>query len=235
MADIFVSRGQSKGCRKPWLTGVFSALALSLILTVPANAGSFTGSYDLSNWVLTNTAQTDGSVMTPDSGLTLVFTGGNSGSGNPGTTDFFISAPAAGQVQFSWSYTSTDSTTPVCGNSGTLICDDGGYLLGGVYSGGVLSGSTYTELADDTTWMTVGSGNVNFAVTSGEFFGFQIDTADNLGGPGVLTITDFSAPLNTNAPEPGTMSVALGLGATMILAWWRKRRAQIKPAPARLR
>lgn len=209
-------RRQARGSRKPWQTrfGFGGALSLIFFLMAPASAGSFTASYDLSNWTLTNT-NADGSVMTPDAGLTLVVTGGNNGSGLPGITDFVINAPAAGLVQFNWSYTSLDSTTPVCGNFGNLPCDDGGYLAGGVY----------TELADDTTWMTLGSGAVSFAVTSGESFGFQVDTADNGGEPGILTLTDFSAPVNTDAPEPGTVSVVLGLGATMALARWRKRRS----------
>jgi hypothetical protein len=213
MEGIFVSRSQSKGGRKPWLAGIFSALALSWI-AAPAEAGSFIAGYDLSNWTLTNT-NADGSAATPDLGVTLVLTGGNNGSGTPGMTDFVINAPAAGLVQFSWSYMSLDATTPVCGPFANLICDDGGYLLNGVY----------TELADDTTWMTTGSGTASFSVTSGESFGFRVNTADNTGEPGILSITDFSAPINSNAPEPGTWSVALGLGAVMILAWRRRRGA----------
>jgi hypothetical protein len=210
-------RRQAKGSRKPWSTWLVlcGALALNFFGVTPAKAGSFTDTYDLSNWTLIDT-NADGFDMTPDAGLTLILTGGNNGSGSPGVTDFVINAPAAGLVQFNWSYTSMDATTPVCGPMSNLPCDDGGYLLGTVY----------TQLADDTTWSTVGSGTVSFAVTSGQSFGFQVDTADNLNEPGVLTITDFSGPVSTDAPEPGTLSVALGLSAAIVLARWRKRRSR---------
>ena len=210
------TRRQARGSRKPRQSRLVlcGALALSLVLVGPANAGSFTGTYDLSNWTLIDT-EADGFAMTPDAGLTLVLTGGNNGSGLPGVTDFVINAPTAGLIQFNWSYTSLDSTSPVCGPLGNLPCDDGGYLLGGAY----------TELADDTTWTTLGSGMVSFAVTSGESFGFQVDTADNEGEPGILTLSDFSAPVNTDASEPGTVSVVLGLGATVASARLRKREA----------
>jgi hypothetical protein len=209
-------RRQARGSTKPWQSRLVlcGALALSFFLEAPVKAGSFTGSYDLSNWTLIDT-NADGFAMTPDAGLTLILTGGNNGSGSPGITDFVINAPAAGLVQFNWSYTSVDATSPVCGPLGNRPCDDGGYLLGGAY----------TELADDTTWMTTGSGMVSFAVTSGQSFGFQVDTADNGGEPGILTLTDFSGPVGTDAPEPGTVSVVLGLGATMALARRRKRRS----------
>ena len=216
MEEVFAKlRLRIRGGMKPRSTrlGVF-VFSLIFAFGVPATAGSFTGSYDLSNWTLINT-NADGSAMTPDLGLSLILTGGNNGSGNPGITDFVITAPASGTISFQWNYSSLDATTPVCGPFGNLICDDGGYLLNSVYTG----------LADDTTQ---GSGSTSFLVTSGESFGFRINTADNQGEPGILTITDFSGPVDASVPEPGTFSVVLGLAAMAGIVKWRgKLRAKL--------
>jgi hypothetical protein len=211
MEEVFALSRSQKGSRKPWqsLVGLCGVFTMNLALMAPAQAGSFTGSYDISNWTIIDTTG-DGSVITPDLGLSIIITGGNNGSGLPGMTDFVISAPASGLVQFNWSYSSLDLDF-ACGVSFTLPCDDGGYLLNGAY----------TELADAANQ---GSGSASFSVTAGEIFGFQVDTGDNTGEPGMLTISSFDAPVGADAPEPGTVSVVLGLGAMMAAVRWRKRR-----------
>ena len=194
--------------------GLLFAIIFGILLAPQAKA-SFIGFYAIAsgnsgNWVLTNTGGgingTDGSFDTPDSGATLVFTGGNDGSGNAGTTTFLITAPASGLVQFDWSYTSTDSTVPACVPPDfSQICDTGGYLLD----------NSFFFLADDTTAPASGTG-VSFSVTAGQVFGFEIITADNSNGPGILTLTNFNAPQPAGIPEPGTAALLLG-GTAMIL------------------
>jgi hypothetical protein len=183
-------------------------LALGLAAAQPSKAGSFTGGYDPSQFTLTNTDNglfpsfTDGTAMSPDGGLSLVLTGGNGGSGLPGETDFFIAALGTGIVQFHWAYFSSDPFTGF---------DSAGYLLGAPSSGTTLS-STSGEFGD-----------VTFSVTQGQIFGFFAATADNTGGPGVLTISNFDAP--TGVPEPGTATMLLVAGVAT--AAWRR----IKAAP----
>jgi hypothetical protein len=173
--------------------GVLWAVTLVVLMAPSAKAG-FIADYAVSNWTLSTTGL-DGSVTTPDSGMSIVLTGGNDGSGNPGTVDFVINSQGAGLVQFQWSYSSLDSTLPICGPSFDAPCDTGGYLLGGVF----------TELADDTNQI---SGITSFTVSPGESFGFSVETADNLGEPGVLTVSDFSAPVSS-VPEPGPAPIVL--------------------------
>jgi hypothetical protein len=146
------------------------------------------------NWTLTVSPNTDGSVTTPDGGVSMVLTGGNSGSALSGTTDFIISAPAAGTVAFDWSYSSLDAQA----------ADNAGYLLD----------NNFAQLAD-----TDGEfGTATFFVNAGEKFGFRVGTVDNTGEPGILTISNFSAPV----PEPGTGPMVLAVIALTIAGQrWR--------------
>ncbi len=193
------------------------ALVFSLALAPHAKA-SFVGYYDvnLGNWTLMNSGDplTDGSAAPANGNGSLVLTGGNDGSGNPGATTFLIAAPTTGFVSFDWVYTSNDSSTPVCGPSFDQICDTGGYRLG----------STFTYLADDTSASTTGwSGTVApFSVTAGQVFGFEVDTSDNTFEPGILTISNFNAP--AAVPEPGTaVLLFVGIALTIGTQRWKKR------------
>jgi len=175
------------------------ALALAALASQPARA-DFITPYSLSDFTLTNT-NADGTVMTPDGGLSIVFTGGNNGSGEPGFTTLVTTAAASGLVQFQFSYFSFD----LPGNDGS------GYLVNNVF----------TPLAD--TSGTASSSPISFNVTAGEIFGFEMTTVDNEFEPGVLTVTDFSAPgdpSTTSTPEPG--SALLVLTAAFVVGFCRR-------------
>lgn len=183
----------------------------------------FVGDYALSNFTLTNTNDgefpsytngTETSMLNTDGTEILVLTGGNSGSGIGGVTDFFITAAASGTVDFDWSYSSTDLSShgvaPYgCGAGFAQSCDNAGYLLGGTAT------SNYVELASDTNQ---GSGFVSFTVTAGETFGFSVETADNQGGAGILTVSEFNAPSPDPVPEPSTVASVVGLTAVLLAA-----------------
>jgi hypothetical protein len=177
-------------------------MAAGVIMTPQARA-DFIADYAIGNWTFINT-NADGSVITPDLGLSIALTGGNNGTGMAGTTDFLINSPGVGLVHFQWSYSSLDSTFAVCGFNSNLPCDNAGYLLGGVF----------TQLADDTNQI---SGITSFTVKSGESFGFQVGTVDNQGEPGVLTVSNFNAPASS-VPEPGTAPLLLAAVAAMLAA-----------------
>lgn len=177
--------------------------ACTLALTPRAEA-SFIGYYAIGNWMQINSAvDGTGSAMTPDSGMTVVVTGSQSGSGNPSSFDFVIVAPSSGTVMFDYTYTSLDTTPPLCGPMFTDPCDDGGYLINGVYT------KLATGLSQTTTPTLV-----SFSVNAGDTFGFRVNAVDNTGEPGNLTLSNFSAPLAV--PEPGTAGLfALAAAASI--------------------
>src|ERR1019366_4239715 len=140
---------------------------------------------DLSLWTLTNTSADGFATLTT---LGVDITGGNDGSANPGTTDLTIVAAGTGPVSFAFFYFSLDLPT----------LDYAGYLLG----------PNFFPLADTSGT----SGNPSFSVLQGQSFGFRVGTADNQYEPGILSISDFSAPASpagTNAPEPAAGAVVL--------------------------
>jgi hypothetical protein len=170
--------------RWPFSLFLFCAIGIHFAL-VPQAKSNFVDNYALNNWLLTNT-NADGSAITPDDGVTVIVTGGNNGSGLPGTTTLTIAAAGAGQVQFDWSYSSMDAAT----------FDNTGYVVD----------NTFFQLADSGGQ----SGNISFAIVSAETFGFRVGTADNTGEPGILTVTDFSAPSGiASVPEPGSVLMLL--------------------------
>lgn len=166
----------------------FAVLAVSALSVTPAKA-AFVGHYQLSNFLLTNTAA-DGLATTPDGGVSVVFTGGNTGSGEPGTTDLTIAANSAGLVAFTFLYSSLD--------------------LPGLDYAGYILGSGFLQFADTDGQ----SAMVSFPVIAGQIFGFRIGTVDNIGEPGILTISNFEAPgAISKIPEPGTLAMALAAAA----------------------
>lgn len=165
---------------------IFTLLAAA---AMPLDA-AFIGPYDPSQFVLTNMNADGFAILMPNG--SLVITGGNNGGGNPGTTTFLVSAAGSGQVTFNFSYSSLDA----------VLAEVAGYMRG----------SSFTQLADRDGFF----GPVSFAVTSGQTFGFRIDTIDNQAEPGVLTISNFQAPLGASVPEPSTwLTAGLGLAAAI--------------------
>ncbi len=164
-----------------------------------AFANGFIAPYGPANFSLINSGGVapNGYATFPDSN-TLVLTGSNDGNGLlGGTTDLVTAALATGLFQFDWSFSTLDDPT----------FEYAGYIVG----------SNFVELAD-----TDGeSGHVSTMVLAGETIGFRAGTVDNTGGPGNLTVTDFSAPLAT--PEPGTASLLCIAVAGMLLAHRRLR------------
>lgn len=170
---------------------------------VPQANAAFIGNYALSQFTLTN-VNADGFAITPDNGLSIVLTGGNNGSGlGGGTTDLVVTAVAPGLVGFSFLYSSKDYP----------FYDWSGYLLDGMFM----------QLADTDGQ----SGTAGFQVTAGQSFGFRVETLDNTGEPGVLTISDFSAP-QASVPEPGTLSFSFVALVAILAATHRQRSREVQ-------
>lgn len=185
---------------------LYCVLILGLVGVQPASA-AFIGDYALSNFTLTNSADAMGFALTPDGGATVVLTGSNTGSGLEGTTDLTIASLGTGFLTFNYAYSTLDPDPNF---------DAGYYLLG----------ASVIQVANQDGQ----SGTITVPVMLGQIFGFRVGTSDNLGEPGVLTISNFSAPAASGpgdggVPEPGTWtslvvaSAFFGIGRT----WWMKR------------
>ena len=182
----------------PYIT-LITILVTALSVLCPQNArAAFIQNYDINNFTLTNT-NGDGGAFTPDAGLTLVITGPNNGSGLPGTTDITIGSFGTGLVQFQYSYSSLDFPG----------FDYAGYLLGG----------QFMQFADTDGQSAI----LVLPVTIGQSFGFRVGSLDNTGEPGILTISDFNAPVDGSVPEPATFSMLLIAGGLAGVSHLRRK------------
>ena len=213
-------------------TLVSAMLVAAIAIGAPSIAvADFSGSYALDNWTVANTNANGSVVPSTGTATSITITGGDNGSFAPGATDFTIAAAAAGTVSFSWSYSSVDSNT----------FDLGGYckLIDSTLPPCALDVGNVDSLADNLVLLATNddsgaSGTFSATVAGGEVFGFSVVTADNFGGPGVLTISEFSAPepatgnqeveAPTQIPVPATLGL-LALGVTAARLTWTKRRA----------
>ena len=172
--------------RRPFLL-LLSVLACGYPLARPAQANTL-----FQNFTLTNSQFANGSVDFFDGGLTLVLTGPNDGSGNDGTTDFTATASTAGLFQFNYVYSTLDFDG----------YDFAGYTLNAVFYWLADSGGQ--------------SGAVNLPLIAGDRVGFRIASVDNLGEPGIMTITDFSSPALVGTPEAATFWLMLGAVSVLV-------------------
>ena len=186
-------------------------LAAGSLLAPQAHAG-FVGTYALGNFSLVNT-NADGSAITTDGGLSVLLTGGNNGGGFPGSTDLTITAAGTGFVHFQFSFFTLDF----------VDFDVAAFLINGVP----------THLAGSAGDSNTGTGD--FAVTAGQTFGFRVNTIDNVGEPGILAISDFSAPEGViipdpdpTVPEPATWT--FGFAAIAVFGFARRRLNATRPA-----
>ena len=186
-----------------WLLCV---MTVGSIIAPPAHA-SFMGYYDFNgtNWTVASTS--DGFAFSSADSTTAYVFGGNDGSGLPGTTTALVTAPAAGTVQFDYLFNNLDQASP------GYIPDAAGWVLNGAY----------TQVATNDG----DSGTITFSVNSGDSFGFEVWTADNTGEPGILTVSNFTAPdggVGSDVPEPRTLPMSL-LAAAIAAAYLRFKRS----------
>jgi len=175
-----------------------TTVSLTLAAASSASAATVFGfqtPYAPINWTFTN-SNADGSVNTGGAPASISLTGGNDGSGVPGTTDYTTTAAAAGTVTFDWNYSTADDP----------FFDPFGYLLNG----------SFTQVTNDGGGV-VQNGTSTFNVLAGDSFGFRIATSENNFGRASVTISNFSAPgpmapPPTSVPEPSTVLSLLVLG-----------------------
>jgi hypothetical protein len=191
---------------KKLLPATLAVSALALTLSAPAQAAGFAGDYAPGNFALSN-LDTNGSVNTLAAPTSITLFGGNDTTQNPnsGLTSYLTTAAASGVVSFNWNYQTAD-----LGFGGSISGQDPfGYILDNVV----------TYLTVDTVGNQ--SGTASFNVLAGQSFGFALDTADNFGGRGQATISNFMAPSAAPIPTPAVLPGLIGLGLGMM----RKRKA----------
>ena len=154
-----------------------------------------------SNFTVANN-NADGSVDTNNAASgTVILTGGNNNIFPlaPGTTTWITISPITqgGTVSFNWSF--AGDNYPYNGSVG----DRGGYIING--------NPTYLATRNGD------NGNTSLSLTAGQTFGFIVQTAENTGSAGVLTIEDFDFTPQS-IPEPLTfIGAGVVLGALPIL------------------
>jgi protein with PEP-CTERM/exosortase system signal len=185
------------------LTGYAMATVGLATVAIPAVAeANFSGPYAVSNWTFQNTGGSiNGSVNTSGAPSSILLIGGSSGNATangPGTTDFTITAVAAGVVSFNWTYSSFDSTDAEGGN---FLLNGVPFLLSANYAGA--------------------SGTFSIPVNQNDVFGFEVYSLFNRYGQGMLNISNFNAPTGS-VPDSGSTLSLLALGASG-LAMLRQR------------
>lgn len=164
------------------------ACLLGLVVT-GANANTI----NLASFTLTQSTFANGAAMSPDGGATLVLTGPNDGSGEFGYTDYVGTVASGGIFQFDWAFSTIDVPN----------YESAGYLIDGVF----------TELAAGNG----ASGSVSVPVLANSTIGFELQTVDNTGGPGVLTVSDFIAPPPLDSPATVPEAGSFGLMASALV------------------
>lgn len=190
----------NKLSKRPYLSTITaSATIISILTSIPVSAlaAGFTGPFDPSNFVLSNT-NADGSVDTANAPTSITLIGGDNRSNSVGTTDWTINIDStrAGTISFDWMYSSLDTPGD----------DEAGYLLNSNFF------TLATQDGDSSTSPVV------LAVNNGDVFGFRVATASNTGGPGEFTVNNFDAQ-----PVPFEFSPTLGLVVLGGLHFYRQR------------
>jgi hypothetical protein len=195
--------------KKMSLKYAFAVLALTGFLgsTLAQAQTDFRQLYDPTHWSTSNTNADGGVAWTsggvPTHTVSVQITGGNNGTFSSGNTDLSIVIPNSAPtdtIQFDWTYSSVDNT----------FFDDAAYY--------VINGGSPVLLGNDTSGPF--SGHATIPVNANDILDLRVATGNNAGGPGILNVFNFDAPLTV--PEPASMALAL-LGGGILLR--RRRRA----------
>jgi hypothetical protein len=184
----------------------FIAVLASLLCAVPGYAG-FIGEYSIANFECVNT-DAGGTCVTPDGGASVIVTGGDTGSLAPGSTWLQMPAPASLLISFDYLFVSGD----LLDDPQLPIFDIGGYVSAGQFQPLSLASLM---------------GSFQFQVNKGDLFGFGVETVDNMGGAGVLSISNFQARDSQSSPipEPGSaQAIAIAIAGVAAGNFLRARR-----------
>lgn len=171
--------------------------AVTLTTTIGPTISSISGFTDIyapANWT-TDATDSHGAFI-DDSGApgSVTIVGSSDESGSAGQIGYFIHVPIGGEFSFDFSYTAADR--PYYDYAYTINNYD--YYL-----------TTYPG----------DSGHVSYYVNAGDTIGWRVTSYDSHLGPGILTITNFLAPVLIpvpTVPEPASsalVAAAIGLCA----------------------
>lgn len=155
---------------------------VSALLVSPVAMADFSGSYDVANWSLTLSANSNGFVDTAGAPASIALYGSDNDTFSSQTTDYTTSVTCDGSVGFDWTYMTYD-------RDGSSF-DPAGLLINGGFS---------QLTADGQPQFSVQSGSVVVAgLSTGDTFGWRIRATDDTLGFGALTdLSNFSAGCNT--------------------------------------
>ena len=185
-------------CHKAWQglgIKLMGSLCLFTCLAGPSNA-QFIGSYAPSNWTTTN-VNSNGSVNTSGAPSSISITGPNNGTNNYGYIEFTTQAKRTGSYRFNWTHSTSDGAAfdyPKFVKNGTST----------IFSNYSNSGSRGQ------------SGSQAYALTSGDTFGFQVFSEDNLFGAAIVSIFNFLYPTGlvySSTLQPYASNQSIGLDA----------------------
>jgi len=193
------------------LSSIALGVASAATLAAPGHAvqlqQDFAGVYAPANWTFVGNGG-DGSVDTAGAPGSITLTGSNQNPDDePGpsiSTDYTTTAFASGPVSFDWSYSSDDEDF-----YDSFLFFNGSFTF------------SFTLIADNASQ---GSGFSQFNVLVGDTFGFRVFTFDDQYGPGIATISNFSAPV------PGPLPL-LGVGAAFGYSRRLRRRTTLANGP----
>ena len=185
-----------------------SAAVAAFVAITPVHAmpgmgngqSGFDGHHDPANWTLV-TGLGNGSVDLSGAPASIILSGSNNGF--VANTDYTMLIDGDGDVMFDYEYSSVDSPG----------LDSFGYLLNG----------SFTQLADSNAISAM-----MVSVANGDTFGFRITTFDATQGPGVVMISNFSAPM---ASEEAPAALPL-LGTAVAFRFSRQLRKRLVAAAA---
>lgn len=169
-----------------------------------ADAGvlNFTGPFAVANWTQTVTNGGDGSFNLTNAPLSVTLNGSNNGVGTSHTR-FSITPTTGWFINFDWQYSTTDHP----------FRDPAGYSVNGVFTLLTNSSGSNTQFGQVR----------DLLIQSGDTFAFEQRSVDSSFGPGVLTLSSFSATV----PEPASIiPVAVGFAAFGLRAFRRRRAVQ---------
>jgi hypothetical protein len=202
--------------QRTWFTAL-SAVAALTVGAAPGLSVGFSGPYAPANWTFSTEGDGTGSFpSTLGAPASITLTGPDGGQPDintgeaPGKGLFTTMAVGTGTVSFDWSL--------LIGEFEFFASDDPfGYILNG----------TPFQLSIDFDGDQ--SGSSSFAVSTGDVFGFYVETFTSQFGPSVVTVSNFSAP-SAPAPVPGPLPV---LGAAAFFHASRRLRVRLSAASKR--
>lgn len=155
------------------MRNLYLFLSFGAIMFVKSASAQFSGQYAPNKWTTTLSNGT-GSVSVTGAPSSIILNGSDANSFNTDVSvSFTIAAQASGPWSFNWAYSTTDG-------------------FGGADPAFVLKNGVATKITNNAGPNQ--SGTYSGTAVAGDVIGFRVTAIDDCCGPGILTISSFSAP-----------------------------------------